>query len=445
MDKRKISVFFTYSHKDESHKDALQAHLSGLQRSGQIKTWNDRKINPGDIWEEEIDQNLNEADIIIALISSDFINSDYCYGIELKRALEKHYDKSAILLPIIVRPCVWKNSPFSKIQGLPKEAYPVTLWKNIDEAWMDVAEGIKGAVERIQAIKPRKGEGKGFSGIKDILLSEVQRLDGRTRNEKACGGISTGIAFLDDIIDGLHKKELTVIASRPSNGSSDLARQISAHSAISENKPVAYFSMALPAEHLIRKFLATEGKLHSNRLLKVSLDENEWGRLSDAMQILVDSQLYIDESTSLTFSGILSGIKQFHEDHLLDLVVIEDLQSILPQDKFDPLYVPLEERAFKLRVLARELDVAIILVSGVERQVEKRADKRPLLSDLTLWPNLADVADNIIFTYIDEAYNEDAYDNGTAEIIVAKNFNGSKGTVRVGFHNGNQSFTENQI
>jgi replicative DNA helicase len=442
LSKEKVSVFFTYSHKDEEHKEALQAHLSGLQRSGKIKTWNDRKINPGDSWENEIDQNLNEAEIIIALISSDFINSNYCYGIELKRALEKNHDKSAILLPIFVRPCVWKDAPFAKIQGLPKDANPVTSWRNIDEAWMDVAEGIKGAVERFQDLKPRTGEGKGFSGIKDILHSEVQRIDVRTRNKKSCGGMSTGIDFLDDIIDGLHKKELTIIASRPSNGCDDLARQIAAHTAITEKKPVAYFSMASPAGHLIRKFLATEGKLHSNRLLKASLDENEWPRLSDAMAILMDAQLYIDESTSLTFSNMLNGIKHFHKENSLDLVVIEDLQSILPEDSLDAQYVPLDERAFKLRALARELGVAIILVSGVERQVEERADRRPLLSDLTLWPNLADVADNIIFTYREEVYNEYTDDQGIAEIIVDKNINGSKGKVRVGFNNKNQSFTE---
>lgn len=146
-----INVFISYSHKDEQLKESFEEHLSGLVRSGKIKSWNDRKIVPGQDWSNEISTNLKESQIILFLISSSFINSDYCVNIEVKTALEMHNSGQAKLIPIVVRPVVWHDSELAKLQGLPKDALPITSWDNEDEAWVNVVEGIKLHIEEFPA------------------------------------------------------------------------------------------------------------------------------------------------------------------------------------------------------------------------------------------------------------------------------------------------------
>ncbi|MFH1740846.1 MAG: TIR domain-containing protein [bacterium] len=152
---RPIRVFYSYSHKDEDLRNQLETHLSNLQRQGVIANWHDRRIIAGEEWKKEIDEHLEEADIILLLVSADFIASDYCYEIEMKRALERHENGEARVIPIILRPTEWAEAPFAKLQALPKDAKPVTTWQpndpNNDEAWLDVAKGIRRAAEGLRA------------------------------------------------------------------------------------------------------------------------------------------------------------------------------------------------------------------------------------------------------------------------------------------------------
>jgi hypothetical protein len=144
------SLFVAYSHKDEQLKDALLSHLGPLRRLGMVKDWHDRKIEPGAVWDEEIDRHLNSADIILLLISADFIASDYCYGIEMERALERHESRQACVIPVILRTCEWHLLAFRKLQALPKDGKPVTKWQDADDALTDIARGIRSMVESIQ-------------------------------------------------------------------------------------------------------------------------------------------------------------------------------------------------------------------------------------------------------------------------------------------------------
>ena len=144
-----IKLFYFYSHKDETLRDQLETHLKILQRQKVIDTWHDRKIGAGADWQKDIDDNLATADIILLLISADFLASAYCFDVEIQRAMQKHHEKSAVVIPISLRPCVTKNTEFMKCQGLPKNFKPVTTWNNQDEAFTDIAEGIRIAAERI--------------------------------------------------------------------------------------------------------------------------------------------------------------------------------------------------------------------------------------------------------------------------------------------------------
>ena len=139
-------IFISYSHRDEDLKNRLVEHLSGLQRQGLVDVWHDRRISPGDHRESSISQQLAHADIILLLISASFIASDYCYGLELKTSLERHRSGLARVIPVILRPVDWSMTPFRALQALPADGRPVTAWKDVDEAYLDIAKGISSVV-----------------------------------------------------------------------------------------------------------------------------------------------------------------------------------------------------------------------------------------------------------------------------------------------------------
>jgi hypothetical protein len=160
------TLFFSYSHADEGLRDQLETHLSALHRQGLIASWHDRRIAAGDDFGEAIDGHLDTVDVILLLVSPDFIASDYCYEREMKRALERHQRGDARVIPVILRPCDWHDLPFGKLLAAPKDGKPITKWPNIDEAFQGVVTAIKGALKQRQqsaqpaiAIVPQESSG----------------------------------------------------------------------------------------------------------------------------------------------------------------------------------------------------------------------------------------------------------------------------------------------
>jgi TIR domain len=149
-----FEVFISYAHEDLSYLKELEKHLANLERQKLIASWYDRDITPGTEWESQIMERLNSAQIILLLVSADFINSDFCYSIEMEQAIARHYANQARVIPIIVRPVDWKGAPFAKIQALPTRAKPVTRWPTHDDAFLDVVEGIRRAIDDLT----RKGK-----------------------------------------------------------------------------------------------------------------------------------------------------------------------------------------------------------------------------------------------------------------------------------------------
>jgi hypothetical protein len=149
-----VEVFFSYSHKDKALRDELEEHLSLLRRQGILSGWHDRQILPGQEWAGEIDEHLVSARVILLLVSPSFLASDYCYDIEMRRALERHEQGKAVVIPVIIRPCDWRSGAFAKLAALPANWVAVTSWANRDEAWTDVAQGIRRAVEAMN-VNPR--------------------------------------------------------------------------------------------------------------------------------------------------------------------------------------------------------------------------------------------------------------------------------------------------
>lgn len=149
------SLFFSYSHRDEALRDQIETHLAMLKRQGFIDTWHDRRILAGEVIDSVISENLERADIVLLLVSSDFLASDYCYDRELKRALERHAAGSATVIPVILRPCDWRDAPFGTLLAVPKDGKPITQWPDIDSAFLDVTTAIKGLLRKRRASPPK--------------------------------------------------------------------------------------------------------------------------------------------------------------------------------------------------------------------------------------------------------------------------------------------------
>ncbi|HWS85198.1 MAG TPA: TIR domain-containing protein, partial [Ktedonobacteraceae bacterium] len=143
-----LSIFISYAHEDEPLRQQLDAHLSLLRRQGLIATWHDRQIMPGTDWSQELDAHLMTAQVILLLISADFLASDYCYAIEMQRALEHHQRGEVRVIPVILRPCDWQISPFAHLQCLPRGGKAVTIWQNPDEALLTIAQGLRRVIEQ---------------------------------------------------------------------------------------------------------------------------------------------------------------------------------------------------------------------------------------------------------------------------------------------------------
>jgi hypothetical protein len=149
-----VKLFISYAHKDEDFRQELNTHLKLMQRQKLIDAWHDRQILPGQEWAGEIDEALQDARVILLLVSANFLASDYCYDKEMLRALERYEQKEAIVIPIILSACDWHSAPFGKLQGLPKDAKPIKSWNDRDEAWTDVARGIRRVIENLSKLAP---------------------------------------------------------------------------------------------------------------------------------------------------------------------------------------------------------------------------------------------------------------------------------------------------
>ncbi|MDP1681706.1 MAG: DnaB-like helicase C-terminal domain-containing protein [Burkholderiales bacterium] len=428
-----VKVFYSYSHKDETLRDELETHLAILRRQGLIFEWHDRKIKAGTEWEQEIDSNLQDADVIILLISPDFIASEYCYSKELNRALERHELRQAAVIPIIVRPTDWKSTPFSKLQALPKDGAPVTSWSNRDEAWLDVAQSIRLKLEDIRAAaKHRQAPRKGLLSMQDLLTSEVERIDTRFWAEGECGGLPTGLVDLDSMIDGLYPGDLLVIGSLPSMGKTELVLDMAVHLATKQGLPVAIFSMRWASAEVTRYLAASIGNLRLHDLIRGKLADDDWAKLTYAVGALNDAPIFVNDEARLSVTDIVELVGDVKKKYgALSLVVIDSLQNLGAATE-DALGNSQAARVVhSLKSFSREAGVPVVVTSQVSREPELRPNKRPVARDLGEWQCLEEDADVIAFLYRDDFYNPESLDRGTAELIVERNRRGPVGTVRL--------------
>ncbi|HEU5383717.1 MAG TPA: toll/interleukin-1 receptor domain-containing protein [Ktedonobacteraceae bacterium] len=160
-----VQVFVCYAREDEILRDALEQHLGALKHSEHAVIWHDRKIQPGTNWAKEIDLHISTADIILLLVSSHFIASDYCYSVEMRKALEKHEARKTHVIPIILRPVDWRETPLGKLQALPKDGRPIVTWHTRDSALVDIVRGIRRVIAQIQTDDWKRSSASEFGQI----------------------------------------------------------------------------------------------------------------------------------------------------------------------------------------------------------------------------------------------------------------------------------------
>jgi replicative DNA helicase len=435
MSIHKANIFYSYSHKDEHLRESLETHLAILKRQGLIEDWNDRKILPGFEWEQIIDSKLEEADIILLLVSPDFIASDYCYGKELSRALDKHEQMQAIVVPVIIRPVDWQAAPFAKFQALPKDGKPVTSWSNNDEAWLSVTKGLRKIIEEIPIEKSSIVSDEGLIKLSGPLKSELNRLGSlHSKKMDEISGRSTGFINLDRWTDGLHRKDVVLIGGRPRMGKTDFVLNIALNFALAEALTVAFFSFRLPPDQIIRRLLASKSMLTADRLEAGFISNEDWIRLKEATGIFSKLPIFVDGSSCLSVKDITVRLNKIKQSNEIDLIVIDGLEYIVSEAKDRNREAEVFSIIKDLKNLVRQYDSPLILTVHVSQQVDQRADRRPRLADLKDWELfVSDVANVVLFLYRDELYDPDSPNRGIAELIVGKNVHRQTGVLNLSY------------
>ena len=295
-------------------------------------------------------------------------------------------------------------------------------------------ELLDNAEEHVFAIAQQGGRERGFTGINELLTRAVERIDTLFQLDNPVTGMPTGWADFDEKTAGLQRGDLIIVAGRPSMGKTTLAMNIAENVAIQAHEPVAVFSMEMPGEHLAMRLMSSLGQIDQHRIRTGKLEEDDWPRLTSAIQLLSDAKLFIDDSSALTPTEVRARARRLQREHgQLGLVMIDYIQLMQVPRHTENRTQEVAEISRSLKALAKELNVPVIALSQLNRSLEQRADKRPVMSDLRESGSLEQDADLICFIYRDEVYHPESPDKGIAEIIIGKQRNGPIGTVKLTF------------
>ena len=267
----------------------------------------------------------------------------------------------------------------------------------------------------------------GFKPLKNILPQAVDRIDVLHHSEGEITGIPTGFTEFDKLTAGLQPGELVVIAGRPSMGKTALAINIAENAAIGSKVPTAIFSMEMPSQQLAFRMISSLGRVDQAHLRTGRFPDEDWSRINTAVQLMSDAPIFIDDSAGLSPTEIRARSRRLHREHGLGLIVIDYLQLMQVPGSKENRATEISEISRSLKALAKELELPIIALSQLNRSVEQRPDKRPIMSDLRESGAIEQDADLILFIYREEVYNQDTPRKGIADISIAKQRNGPIG------------------
>jgi replicative DNA helicase len=283
-----------------------------------------------------------------------------------------------------------------------------------------------------------KRSSEGFVDIKVLLPQVADRIDYlyQRENQGDVTGVPTGFSDLDERTSGFQPGDLIIVAGRPSMGKTAFSLNIAENVALDTKLPVAVFSMEMGATQLATRMIGSVGRLDQHRMRNGNLEDEDWVRLTTALGKLNDAPIFIDEGAGLSSFDVRARARRLHRQcGKLGLIVVDYLQLMSGNSgrQSENRATEISEISRSLKSLAKELDVPVVALSQLNRSVEQRPDKRPVMSDLRESGAIEQDADLILFIYRDEVYNPDSADKGTAEIIIAKQRNGPIGRVRLTF------------
>ncbi len=267
--------------------------------------------------------------------------------------------------------------------------------------------------------------------IKDVVLKALERIEQASRTQGTVTGIPTGFSDLDYKLSGLQPSDLILVAARPSMGKTALVLNIAQYVAFHEDMATAIFSLEMSKEQLVNRLFSLESRVDAQLLRSGNLSDADWEKLIEGAGIIGKSHLIIDDTPGISISELRSKCRKYKLEHDLKLVIIDYLQLMTGSGRSDSRQQEISDISRSLKQVARELNVPVIALSQLSRQVEQRPDHRPMLSDLRESGAIEQDADVVMFIYRDDYYNKDSDNKGIAEIIIAKQRNGPIGTVNL--------------
>lgn len=299
----------------------------------------------------------------------------------------------------------------------------------------DTADLLAAAEGQVFKIAEQRQHGQGGAlGMRELLIRMVDKIEERFNDGGSIIGAATGFADFDELTSGLQPADLIVVAGRPSMGKTALSMNIAEHVALTGDKPVVVFSMEMPSDALTMRMTSSIGRVGLQKIRTGRLEDHEWALLTTAVHRLDAAKMLIDDSPALTVGEVRSRARRLAREHgQLGLIVIDYLQLMQSPSSGDNRVQQISDISRGLKALAKELNVPVMALSQLNRNLEQRPNKRPVMSDLRESGAIEQDADLIVFVYRDEVYNKDSEDKGIAEIIIGKQRNGPLGTVRLSF------------
>ncbi|MBQ13612.1 MAG: replicative DNA helicase [Gammaproteobacteria bacterium] len=296
------------------------------------------------------------------------------------------------------------------------------------------AEILDEAEQKVFNIADERPQDSGPIFITPLLSQAVERIDELSRAKGGITGLSSGYKDLDAKTLGWQKSDLIIVAGRPSMGKTAFAMNLVENAVLESDQPILVFSLEMPAESLIFRMLSSMGKINQTKIRTGQLSENDWPGFNSAVSRLKDRPLYIDDSAAMSPMEMRARARRVvREKGKLGMIVVDYLQLMQIKGYSENRVGEISEISRSLKLLAREFDCPVIAISQLNRSLESRPNKRPVMSDLRESGAIEQDADVITFIYRDEVYDEDSEDKGIAEIIIGKQRNGPIGTVRLSF------------
>jgi replicative DNA helicase len=297
----------------------------------------------------------------------------------------------------------------------------------------DVTKAVDSAESMIFDLAQHRNAGT-TATIRQLLEQSLDRLEQLYERGEAITGTPTGYLDLDELLSGLQPNALVVVGARPAMGKTSFALGMASHAALVARRPVLFFSLEMSQLEITQRVLCSEARVDATRVRNGKLNENDWEKIGHTVGRLAEAPIWIDDNPNVTVMEIRSKARKLKSQiGDLGLVVVDYVQLMTGRTSAESRQVEVAEISRGLKILAREIETPVVALAQLNRGLEQRADKRPMLSDLRESGSLEQDADVVLFLYRDEIYNRESTDLGIAEVIVAKHRSGPTGMVRLAF------------